>query len=210
MHQLLVFIVRRVAEGATSLAIVWHLQQCWPYNCECRVLIIYRLLQQKKPRRGGICYELKIMCCDQNTFRLVQNTTSTSPTTAQKTVAFEVQTSFGKCLCLPGLCVTLLEYWTESMCCVWDICEPTATMCTLSSLGSGRKYRSHWNVCGCVPAQHPSCDGVCALAGLNKLVFVPSGAGDCCGMQYHSMSCSSQVAVCRYNLQHARRYSAIS
>jgi hypothetical protein len=42
------------------LAIVWHLQQCWPYNCECRVLIIYRLLQQKKTRRGSICYGFKL------------------------------------------------------------------------------------------------------------------------------------------------------
>ena len=53
-------------------------------------------------------------------------------------------------------------------------------------------------------------DGLCALVGLNKLVFVSRGTGDCCCTQYHSMSCSSQVSVWRCNPQHAHRYSAIS
>jgi hypothetical protein len=49
-------------------------------------------------------------------------------------------------------------------------------------------------------------DGLCDLAGLNKLVFVSIGTGDCSGTQHHS----SQVSVRRCNLQQARRCSAIS
>jgi len=37
------------------LAIVGHLQQCWTYICERRILVVHQLLQQKKARRGSIC-----------------------------------------------------------------------------------------------------------------------------------------------------------
>lgn len=32
-------------------------------------------------------------------------------------------------------------------------------------------------------------DGLCALVGLNKLVFVSRGTGDCSCMQYHNTVC---------------------
>lgn len=115
--------------------------------------------------------------------------------------------SVNVCACLD--CVW--GHWTGSLCCIWDTCEHSATVRTLRGLGSWQRYRS----CQMFVIVFPHSvqvvfrkleDGLCALARLNKLVFVSTGTVQ----QYHSMSCSSQVSLCRCNPKKARRHSAIS